>query len=104
MAACCLKWRCYCAIFARMDQFVRRLLSDPAMLGMGHGESLEDLNLGLGWIYYALARAARPRRAVVIGSYRGFAPAIIAKALLDNGEGATVEFIDPSHVDGFWRD
>lgn len=87
-----------------MDEFVRRLMSDPLMLGMGHGQRVEDLNLGLGWIYYALARAARPRRAVVIGSYRGFAPSIIAKGLLDNGEGGEVEFIDPSYVDPFWRD
>ena len=87
-----------------MDEFVRRLLSDPAMLQMGHGQRLADLNLGLGWVYYALARATRPRRAVVIGSHRGFAPAIIAKALLDNGEGAQVEFIDPSMVDDFWRE
>jgi hypothetical protein len=87
-----------------MDEFVRRLLSDPAMLRMGHGQRMQDLNLGLGWVYYALARAARPRRAVVIGSYRGFAPAIIAKALLDNGEGGQVDFIDPSLADPFWRD
>lgn len=87
-----------------MDEFVRRLFSDPEMLRMGHGQRAADCNLGLGWVYYALARAIRPRCAVVIGSYRGFAPAIIAKALLDNAEGAAVEFIDPSYVDGFWKD
>ena len=40
---------------------------------MGHAQRPEDLDLGLGWIYYGLARVARPERVVVIGSYRGFA-------------------------------
>jgi hypothetical protein len=86
------------------DDFVKSLLADPAMLRMGHGQRREDLNLGLGWIYYALGRVIRPSQAVVIGSLRGFAPSIIAKSMLENVEGGEVVFIDPSYVDEFWAD
>ena len=86
------------------DDFIRRLFSDPEMLRMGHFQRREDLNLGLGWIYYALGRIIRPSTAVVIGSLRGFTPSIIAKSLLDNVEGGKVVFIDPSYVNDFWAD
>jgi predicted O-methyltransferase YrrM len=86
------------------EDFIRNLFSDPEMLRMGHFQRQEDLNLGLGWIYYALGRIIRPARAVVIGSFRGFAPSIVAKSLLDNAEGGEVVFIDPSYVDDFWAD
>jgi hypothetical protein len=84
--------------------FIRTLFADPQMLRMGHAQRAEDLNLGLGWLYYALARIVRPQRAVVIGSYRGFVPLVIAKAMQDNVEGGELWFVDPSLVDGFWRD
>ena len=86
------------------EEFIRRLYSDPEMLRMGHFQRGEDLNLGLGWMYYALGRIVRPSRAVVIGSLRGFAPSIIAKSMLDNVEGGEVLFIDPSYVNDFWAD
>ena len=70
---------------------------------MGHAQSAADANLGLGWIYYGLARALRPRLAVVIGSWRGFVPLILARALADNEQPGEVLFIDPSLVDDFWR-
>lgn len=87
-----------------IEEFIRRLYSDPTMLRMGHSQRREDLNLGLGWIYYALGRIIRPSRAVVIGSLRGFAPSVIAKSMLDNVEGGEVLFIDPSYVNEFWTD
>jgi predicted O-methyltransferase YrrM len=87
-----------------MEQWIQRLLADPEMVRMGHGQRGEDGNLGLGWIYYGLVRALRPQLAVVIGSWRGFVPLVIAKAMSDNTEGGRVEFIDPSLVDGFWSD
>lgn len=87
-----------------MEDFIRVLFADPDMLRMGHAQRGDDLNLGLGWLYYALARIIRPERAVVIGSYRGFAPLLIAKGLADNLEGGEVHFIDPSLADGFWTD
>lgn len=87
-----------------LTDWIRELFTDPAQALMGQAQRVEDLNLGLGWIYYGLARVARPARVVVIGSYRGFAPLVFARALADNGEGGRVTFIDPSMVDDFWRD
>ena len=84
--------------------WIRKLFEQPEMTQMGHAQRIEDLNLGLGWIYYGLTRAARPNHVVVIGSYRGFAPMVFARALADNREGGRVTFIDPSMVDDFWAD
>ncbi len=86
-----------------MDTYLRELFADPEMLRMGHAQRLADHNLGLGWIYYAFGRLIRPARAVVVGSYRGFVPSVIAKSLQDNMEGGEVWFIDPSLVDDFWK-
>ena len=87
-----------------MDEFVTRLLADPAMLRMGHAQRADDRNLGLGWLYYGFARLVRHPRAVVIGSWRGFVPAIIGRALADNVEQGEVLFIDPALVDDFWHE
>ncbi|MDX2223075.1 MAG: class I SAM-dependent methyltransferase [Rhodospirillaceae bacterium] len=87
---------------AAIDEWARALLSDPDMQQMGHGQSATDL--GLGWLYYALARTQKPAHAVVIGSWRGFVPLILGKALHDAGHGGTVTFVDPSLVDDFWAD
>jgi predicted O-methyltransferase YrrM len=87
-----------------LENWIAQLFTDPQMLRMGHGQRLADLNLGLGWLYYALGRIVRPTTVVVIGSYRGFAPLIFARALVDNGEGGRLHFIDPGLVDDFWRD
>jgi predicted O-methyltransferase YrrM len=87
-----------------LETYISTLFEDPQMLRMGHAQSKDDLNLGLGWIYYALARALRPQSAVAIGSYRGFVPSVIARALLDNAEPGLVTFIDPSLADDFWID
>jgi predicted O-methyltransferase YrrM len=87
-----------------MQNWIRELFEDPDMVGMGHGQTPDDLNLGLGWIYYSLARAMRPSKIVVIGSYRGFVPLVFGKALCDNGNDGEVHFIDPSLVDPFWKD
>lgn len=84
--------------------WIARLFADTTLTQMGHDQSTEDLNLGLGWLYYALARIGRPSVAVVIGSWRGFVPLVLARALADNGEGGRVLFIDPSFVDDFWKD
>jgi predicted O-methyltransferase YrrM len=71
---------------------------------MGHNQRAADLNLGLGWLYYGFARLLRPARAVVIGSWRGFVPMVVAKGCQDNLERGEVTFIDPSLVDDFWKD
>lgn len=88
-----------------MDQgWLEQLCSHPELLRMGHLQRVEDRNLGLGWLYYALARILRPQTAVCIGSWRGFVPLVLARGLRDNLEGGKVTFIDPSLVDGFWED
>lgn len=87
-----------------MDEWIARLFTNPEMLRMGHCQRAEDRNLGMGWIYYALARLIRPARVVVIGSYRGFTPLVFGKAVADNGGDGRVWFIDPSLADDFWSD
>lgn len=87
-----------------LTTWLTAILDEPTLSGMGHAQRRDDLNLGLGWIYYGLARLLRPRRVVVIGSWRGFAPLVFGRALADNLEGGRVTFIDPSLVDDFWRD
>jgi predicted O-methyltransferase YrrM len=87
-----------------LREWTERLFERRELSRMGHAQRVEDLNLGLGWIYYGLARAMRPRTVVVIGSYRGFVPLVLGKALADNLEGGEVIFIDPSFVDDFWKD
>jgi predicted O-methyltransferase YrrM len=85
-----------------MKDWIAKLFEYPELAGMGHQQRVGDSNLGLGWVYYALARVIRPKMVVVIGSYRGFVPLILGKALADNREGGEVIFIDPSFVDDFW--
>ena len=87
-----------------MRKWIAELYADTNLTRMGHLQRASDLNLGLGWIYYGLARTIRPRTAVVIGSYRGFVPLVLGKALSENQEGGEVVFIDPSFVDDFWKD
>lgn len=87
-----------------LTPWIARLLGDPALATMGHAQRPESDDLGLGWIYHGLARLVRPRRVVVIGSHRGFAPMVFARALADNGDGGRVVFLDPSLVDDFWTD
>lgn len=86
-----------------MNDWIERLFEKPALAAMGHGQSVADANLGLGWIYYGLARVIRPKTVVVIGSHRGFVPLVLGKALSDNLDGGKVVFIDPSMVDDFWK-
>ena len=86
-----------------MKDWIAKLYEVPALTKMGHAQSVADLNLGLGWIYYGLARVIAPQTAVVIGSWRGFSPLVIGKALIDNGNGGRVVFIDPSLADDFWK-
>ena len=87
-----------------LEDFIGRMFEMPGLTRMGHNQRTEDGNLGLGWLYYALGRLVRPRRAVVIGSYRGFVPLVLGRALADNTEPAELTFIDPSLVDDFWAD
>lgn len=87
-----------------MIDWIESMFQDHELTRMGHSQRVEDLNLGLGWVYYGLARVIRPSSIVVIGSYRGFVPLVLGKALADNIEDGIVYFIDPSYVDDFWTD
>lgn len=84
--------------------WIARVFEQPDLLKMGHHQRAEDLNLGMGWLYYAFGRMLRPRLAVVIGSWRGFVPLMLGKALQDNSEPGEVIFVDPSLADDFWKD
>jgi len=86
-----------------LKDWIEKLFEKPELAKMGHAQTVDDANLGLGWIYYGLARVIRPRTVVVIGSHRGFVPLVLGKALTDNGDGGRVVFIDPSMVDDFWK-
>src|SRR5437868_8053364 len=87
-----------------MKRWIEKLYEFPPLTKWGHLQTVEDANLGLGWIYYGLARVIRPKIVVVIGSYRGFVPLVLGKALADNRSDGRVIFIDPSLVDDFWKD
>jgi predicted O-methyltransferase YrrM len=86
-----------------LNDWVNLLFQHRDLLRMGHAQRFDDQNLGLGWLYYALGRVLRPSEVVVIGSFRGFVPLVIARALSDNSEPGHVHFIDPSFVDDFWK-
>ncbi|MBF2098046.1 MAG: class I SAM-dependent methyltransferase, partial [Gloeomargaritaceae cyanobacterium C42_A2020_066] len=87
-----------------LQDWIAQIYTYPELLGMGHAQRLEDLNLGLGWLYYALPRILRCQTVVVIGSYRGFVPLVLGRALQDNKVSSQVIFIDPSFVDEFWNE
>lgn len=87
-----------------LGSWIARLFDHPDLIRMGHNQRTRDHNLGLGWIYYGLARLLDPARVVIIGSWRGFVPMVIARACQDNGNSGEVHFIDPSFIDDFWRD
>jgi predicted O-methyltransferase YrrM len=87
-----------------LNDWIARLYQNADLLRMGHAQRLVDLNLGMGWLYYGLARLIRPQKIVVIGSWRGFVPLVFGKALADNLQQGSVLFIDPSLVDDFWKD
>jgi predicted O-methyltransferase YrrM len=63
---------------------------------LGHNEVPDNLNLGFGFMYYALVRALRPKHVVVIGSGYGFSVVCLALAMKDNGKGR-LSFVDPSY-------
>lgn len=83
--------------------WVTNIFNHPDLLKMGHNQSKKDLNLGLGWLYYAQARISRPKKIICIGSWRGFVPIILGQALKDNNNKGKLIFIDPSLADNFWN-
>src|SRR5215510_7422111 len=72
---------------------------------LGHHHAADTLNLGFGFIYYALVRALRPKYVVVIGSGFGFSVVCLALGLKDNGKGL-LDCVDPSYsvlTDGLFK-
>jgi predicted O-methyltransferase YrrM len=63
---------------------------------LGHHEDPATLNLGFGFLYYALVRMLRPRHVVVVGSGYGFSVVCLALGLNDN-DGGALSFVDPSY-------
>ena len=80
--------------FSLSPQLIRTIFSRAKPLG--HHEAPDNLNLGFGFLYYALARALRPKHVLVIGSGFGFSVACLAVALKDNAIGR-LTFVDPSY-------
>lgn len=85
-----------------LPELITSMAHHPNLWMMGHNQEQKSLDLGLGWLYYGIARSLRPRRIVVIGSWRGFVPMIMAQALKDGGADGELIFIDPSLVDTQW--
>lgn len=77
----------------------------------GHQASINNADLGYGWIHYGLIRQKKPKKLLCIGSRYGFIPGVMAQACKDNGFGV-VDFVDAgfgendkNHWTGkaFWR-
>jgi len=73
---------------------IRQILKHAAPFG--HHENSPKLNLGFGFLYYAVVRALRPAHALVIGSGLGFSVVCLALGMKDNGVG-NLTFVDPSY-------
>ncbi|HYA47742.1 MAG TPA: class I SAM-dependent methyltransferase [Burkholderiales bacterium] len=82
------------ARFGLSAEAIRTILRHARPLG--HHESPQELNLGFGFLYYALVRTLRPKHIVVIGSGFGFSVVCLALGLRDNAKGR-LSFVDPSY-------
>ncbi len=80
--------------FSLTPELLRAILAHAKPLG--HREAAGELNLGFGYLYYALARMLRPRHTLVIGSGFGFSVVCLALGMKDNGKGR-LTFVDPSY-------
>jgi predicted O-methyltransferase YrrM len=80
--------------FSLSPELIRSILRHARPLG--HHEVPHELNLGFGFLYYALVRALRPRHVLVIGSGFGFSVVCLALGLKDNAKGR-LSFVDPSY-------
>ena len=61
-----------------------------------HNNNYSNCNLGFGLIHYSLIRNIKPKNILVIGSQKGFIPAICGIACLDEGLGS-VDFVDAGY-------
>jgi predicted O-methyltransferase YrrM len=101
-------------VFSLSQNTLARLLTD--LDPSSQAESLSGLNLGFGFLYYAMGRILRPKLALVLGSRKGFSAVCIALAMRDNANEGRLILIDAGYDDvqdgedlghggiGFWRD
>lgn len=61
-----------------------------------HNNDYNNQNLGFGLLHYAFIRNIRPENILVIGSQRGYVPAICGLACKDEGYGS-VDFVDAGY-------
>lgn len=61
-----------------------------------HNNDYKTNNLGFGLLHYAFIRNIKPQNVLVVGSQRGYAPAICGLACKDEGIG-TVDFVDAGY-------
>lgn len=61
-----------------------------------HNNNYAKNNLGFGFLHYAFIRNLRPKKVLVVGSQRGYVPAICALACKDEGKGK-VDFVDAGY-------
>ena len=87
-----------------LGQFLDKVFKSDSLSRMGHGQDLKSKSLGIGWLYYSFVRACRIKKCVVIGSWRGFVPMVLAHAICQDSTCGEVIFIDPGLVDEFWHD
>ena len=80
--------------FSLSPELIRTILRHARPLGQ-HEDS-RGLNLGFGFLYYALVRALRPRHVVVIGSGFGLRVVCLALGFRDNAKGC-LSFVDSSY-------
>src|SRR2546423_5785137 len=80
--------------FSLSLELIRTILRHARPLG--HHEDSRGLNLGFGFLYYALVRTLRPKHVVVIGSGFGLSAVCLALGLKDNAKGC-LSFVDPSY-------
>jgi predicted O-methyltransferase YrrM len=105
------KERNFCSL---SDETLARFFAD---LNPGsQAESISDLNLGFGFLYYAMGRIIRPKLAVVLGSQMGFSAISIALSIRDNANSGKLILVDAGYSDsvdgthqgmggiGFWKD
>lgn len=64
--------------------------------GRDHNNDYDKGNLGFGFIHYSLIRNLRPERVLVVGSQKGYIPAICALACKHEKKGV-VHFVDAGY-------
>lgn len=61
-----------------------------------HNEDWKKNNMGFGFLLYGLVRNVRAEKVLVVGSQKGYVPAVMALACKDEGNGKVV-FVDASY-------